>query len=196
MSSEHINSNALRQMVYKTALSRFQASKRLQLHGSFSLLSISIFSIILILISILQVAGFKFVVSDLIVSVGQVFLSVLILCFSIAISLSDFGLKSSRHHACGMELNCLVTLLKNKWGIVVTDSEYEGWVSKYSNILDKYENHLSIDFDKAASVYGTLSYVNFSYYMRFFLYIGLLVTSVLWFLLVVFSFESCAFYIV
>lgn len=191
MSSEHINSNALRQMISKTAASRFQASKRLQLHGVLSLLSISIFSIILILVSLFQVAGIEFAASDIVVSAGQVFLSVLILCFSIAISLSDFGLKSSRHHACGVELNCLVALLKNKWGIKLSDEEYDSWVFKYFDVLEKYENHLAVDFDKSNSVYGTFSYVNFSYYIRFFLYLGLLVTSLIWLYYVFFKSEGC-----
>ncbi|CAI8732853.1 SLATT domain-containing protein [Pseudomonas sp. IT-P294] len=175
-----INSNALRQMISKTVASRFQASRRLTLHNNLSLFSITLFSILLILVSMVQAVGLKFAVSDYVVNIGQLFLSILVLCFSIAITMSDFSLKSSKQHDCGMELNELVTYLKNKWDIELSDDEYNDSVKKYYSILAKYENHLDVDFNKVVAPKKICSKENLNYYARFGFYYVLLLTVLTW----------------
>lgn len=175
-----INSNALRQMISKTVASRFQASRRLTLHNNLSLFSITFFSILLILVSMVQATGLKFGVNDYVVNIGQLFLSILVLCFSIAITMSDFNLKAHRQHDCGMELNELVTYLKNKWDVTLSDAEYEDGVKRYYAVLGKYENHLEVDFNKANGSKGFYSRESFDYYLRFGFYYALILIVVVW----------------
>ncbi|MGY2177719.1 SLATT domain-containing protein [Pseudomonas azotoformans] len=185
MSAEDTNCDALRQMISKTVSARFQASRRLDFHNKLSLFSISLFSIILILVALLQLVGFRFSFGDVVVNIGQVFLSIVILCFSIAISMSDFSLRSFKFHECGVQLNELAYKLMNKWGVVLSDREYEERLSEYFNILSKYENHTESDNSR---VNRKAKYVGGSavgYYLRFSLYFMLIAVSLVWFLILV-----------
>lgn len=185
MSAEDTNCDALRQMISKTVAARFQASRRLDCHNKLSLFSIALFSIILILVALLQLVSFRFSFDSVVVNIGQAFLSILILCFSIAISMSDFSLKSSKHHECGVQLNELVYKLMNKWGVVLSDQEYEQRLSEYFNILSKYENHTEADNSrvnkKTKCIEGTAS----GYYSRFSLYFLLIAVSLGWFFVLI-----------
>ncbi|WP_024645073.1 SLATT domain-containing protein [Pseudomonas syringae] len=185
MSSKDTNCDALRQMISKTVAARFQASRRLDFHNRMSLFSISLFSIVLILVSLFQLAGFKFVFSDQVINIGQVFLTIVILCFSIAISMSDFSLRSSRFHECGIQLNELVYRLMNKWGVVLSDQDYDLRLSEYFDILKKYENHTDADNDRVNKEFCHLGVSGFKYYSRFFVYFLLIAMAVFWFFIIV-----------
>lgn len=180
MSAEDTNCDALRQMISKTVAARFQASRRLDFHNKLSLFSISLFSIILILVSLLQLVEFKFSFGAVVVNIGQVFLSIVILCFSIAISMSDFSLKASKHHECGVQLNELVYKLMNKWGVVLSDQEYEQRLSEYFNILSKYENHTEADNSRVNKKTKYIAGTRAGYYSRFSLYFLLIAISLGW----------------
>lgn len=181
MSTEDTNCDALRQMISKTVSARFQASRRLELHNKLSIFSISLFSIILILVAILQLVEFGFSFSGVVVNIGQVFLSIVILCFSIAISMSDFSLRSSKHHECGVQLNKLVYKLMNKWGVVLSDEEYEKSLNEYFDILSKYENHGESDNSRVNKKIKYVECSGFGYYSRFLLYFLLIIFSLGWF---------------
>ncbi|PAA26007.1 SLATT domain-containing protein [Pseudomonas fragi] len=185
MSAEDTNCDALRQMISKTVAARFQASRRLDFHNKLSLFSISLFSIILILVALLQLVEFGFSFDSVVVNIGQVFLSIVILCFSIAISMSDFSLKSSKHHECGIQLNELVYKLMNKWGVVLSDQEYEQKLNEYFDILKRYENHTEADNcrvnKKTKYIEGTAA----DYYLRFALYFLLIAVSLGWFFVLI-----------
>lgn len=190
MSAEDTNCDALRQMISKTVAARFQASRRLDFHNRLSLFSISLFSIILILVSLLQLVDFSFAFSSVVVNIGQVFLSIVILCFSIAISMSDFSLKSSKYHECGIQLNELVYKLMNKWGVVLSESEYEQRLGEYFQILDKYENHTEADNNKVNKK-NSFIVSAFRYYSRFALYFLLIAISLGWFLVLIGKVTLC-----
>jgi hypothetical protein len=185
MSAEDTNCDALRQMISKTMAARFQASRRLDFHNKLSLFSISLFSIILILVSLLQLVDFKFTFDNTVVNIGQVFLSIVILCFSIAISMSDFSLKSSKHHECGVQLNELTYKLMNKWGVVLSDQEYEQKLGEYFNILSKYENHSEADNSRVNKKTKYVEGSGAGYYSRFSLYFLLIIVSLGWFFVLI-----------
>lgn len=185
MSAEDTNCDALRQMISKTMAARFQASRRLDFHNKLSLFSISLFSIILILVALLQLVDFKFTFDSVVVNIGQVFLSIVILCFSIAISMSDFSLKSSKHHECGVQLNELTYKLMNKWGVVLSDQEYEQKLGEYFNILSKYENHSESDNSRVNKKTKYVEGSGTGYYSRFSLYFLLIAISLGWFFVLI-----------
>ncbi|MCK1784906.1 MULTISPECIES: SLATT domain-containing protein [Pseudomonas] len=185
MSAEDTNCDALRQMISKTVAARFQASRRLDFHNKLSLFSISLFSIILILVALLQLVEFDFSFGSVAVNIGQVFLSIVILCFSIAISMSDFSLKSSKHHECGVQLNELVYKLMNKWGVTLSDQEYEQRLSEYFNILSKFENHTETDNSRVNKRTEYVEGTDFRYYSGFSLYFLLIFVSLGWFFVLI-----------
>lgn len=191
MSTEDTNCDKLRQMISKTVAARFQASRRLDLHNRLSLFSISLFSIILILIALLQLVEFDFSLNNVAVNIGQLFLSIVILCFSIAISMSDFSLKSSKHHECGVQLNELVYKLMNKWGVVLSDQEYEQKLGEYFSILSKYENHTEADNSRVNKKSKYIEGTTIGYYSNFWLYFLLIIISLGWFLLLIAKATFC-----
>lgn len=180
MTTKYINSNEARQMISKTASSRFQASRRFALHNYLSLFSVSFFSLVLIVTSIPQIANYKFIVNPTFFNIGQLSLSILLLSLSIAIGLSDFSLKSHQHHACGMELNRLATLLKNKWDQHLNPTEYNEYIEEYYSTLAKYENHLEIDYIKANLTKCVFSKNSIYYYSRFSIYFIMIILAVGW----------------
>jgi hypothetical protein len=139
----------------------------------------------LILVALLQLVDFKFTFDSVVVNIGQVFLSIVILCFSIAISMSDFSLKSSKHHECGVQLNELTYKLMNKWGVVLSDQEYEQKLGEYFNILSKYENHSEADNSRVNKKTKYVEGSTARYYSRFSLYFLLIVISLGWFFVLI-----------
>lgn len=99
--------------------------------------------------------------------------------------MSDFSLKSSRHHECGVQLNELAYRLMNKWGVKLSDEEYEQRLSEYFNILRKYENHTEADNSRVNKKVEYVVGSTASYYSRFSLYFLLIVISLAWFFVLI-----------
>lgn len=180
MSNKTSNCDELRQMISKTKDARFKASRRLSRHNKLSLASLSFFSAVLVLVSLFQLAGYKFSLDDVFVNTGQIFLSIVILCLSIALGMSDFGLRSFMHHSCGVELNKIVYELMNRWGVTLSDAEYKERLDRYFEILDKYENHSSYDLEASGCQLKVAAVKFFKFFMEYFIYIFLFIFSVGW----------------
>lgn len=104
--------------------------------------------------------------------------------------MSDFSLKSSKYHECGIQLNELVYKLMNKWGVVLSESEYEQRLGEYFQILDKYENHTEADNNKVNKK-SSFIVSAFRYYSRFALYFLLIAISLGWFLVLIGKVTLC-----
>lgn len=174
--------------ISKTAASRFNASRRLNLHNNASLWTISLFSLGLILVSLLQSLAFSLPFPDKVVNLGQVTLSIIILVISVILTMKNYGVGAEKFHTCGLEMNELALKLERIENNEAAIDEYNRFTETYSGILKRYDNHENIDFMlmklqksefyKLSKWYRPVTYLRFS--MQFLPYAILLSLEILW----------------
>ena len=138
--------NKLYARISKTAAARFYASRRLKAHNTISLWTISFFSLGLILISLLQALSLPLGVSDKLINLVQVFLSVAILIISIIITMSNYGVRGEQFHACGLELSDMALKVERIENEPCNQELYDKLADDYGNVLKRYANHETIDY--------------------------------------------------
>lgn len=122
-------------------MARFKAAKRLERHHKMSQWTVTISSVSLLIIPLVQVFGEATDYSAAQLNVIQSLLAVAVLVFSLLMSLGNHGVKSDQMHRCGMELN---DLHRN---IGLDESlDVKSLIIKYNIILDRYGNHENIDY--------------------------------------------------
>lgn len=138
---------------WTTKGARFTASSRLKAINKLSSYSIGFLSGYMIIIGLLSI--FKLNNSEIVTSEQLGFistgLSILILVFSQLEGANDYALKADKFHNCALEISDLY----NKLRYLKTNLKSEEEINKlaqdlsieYGNLLKKYENHESIDFE-------------------------------------------------
>ncbi len=174
--------------VSKTAASRFNASRRLRLHNSASLWTISLFSLGLIVISLLQALAFALPFTDKAVNLGQVTLSMIVLLISVILTMNNYGVRAEKLHACGLEMSELALKLERVEREEAPIEDYNAYADAYGSILRRYENHDNIDFMlmklkksefyKLRWWYGLVAYSRFA--TEFLPYVVLLALESVW----------------
>lgn len=128
--------------IWSTSITRFNAAKRITSWKHcirWSLLSSSVY---LVTLSILIYAE-KIQSSHLDASqFASIFLSILVMSLSLSVNLNNLEIRAFQNHECGRKIRRLSCKLKGKVG----DTEIDNLFENYDNILDKYENHMSIDY--------------------------------------------------
>lgn len=132
--------------VSKTAASRFNASRRLRLHNAASLWTISLFSLGLIIVSLLQALAFSLPFSDKAVNLGQVTLSMIVLLISVILTMNNYGVRAEKFHMCGLEMSELALKLERVEREDGTIEDYNAFAEEYSEILKRFDNHENVDF--------------------------------------------------
>jgi len=139
--------------LWTTKGARFTASSRLKRINKLSSYSIGFLSGYMIIIGLLSI--FKLndgqIVSNEQLGFITTGLSILILVFSQLESANDYALKADKFHNCALEISDLY----NKLRYLKTNLKREEEINKlaqelsieYGNVLKKYENHESIDFE-------------------------------------------------
>lgn len=133
--------------VSKSAFARFNASRRLGYHNQASLWTISLFSLGLVFVSLLQALAFHLPFPDKLVNLVQVFLSITILVISSIMSMSNYAVRAERFHACGLEMNELALKLERLTEQEGTVDEHNAFANEYGEILRRYENHHNVDYN-------------------------------------------------
>ena len=139
--------------LWTTKGARFVASQRLKTKSKLSSYCMGFLSSYMIIIGLLSVFKFeKFLwITDQQLAFSTTAISVIMLVFSQAESASEYGLKSEKFHSCALE----ISELYNKLRYLKTNQATEADINRlsqelsidYGNILKRYENHESIDFD-------------------------------------------------
>jgi hypothetical protein len=189
-SQEHMEAtySKLYGRISKTASNRFYASRRLKAHNTISLWTISLFSLGLILVSLLQALSVPLGLSDKLVNLVQVLLSVAILIISIIVSMSNYGVRSEQFHACGLELNAMALKLERVENQPCDKVTYDELTDAYETVLKRYSNHETIDYlmmkTQKYEFYNLGALKIVVIYIRFFLhflpYVILLALECLW----------------
>lgn len=136
--------------LWETKGSRFAAANRLELHEKWSTITITLLSVYIICINLLVLFPdrCRSTYSDLNITYFTICFSVFILAVSLIISSRNYKIRADKFHECGRridEVYVKVCLWRN---LEISPSiyEFEKMCEMYQNVLDKYENHTSIDY--------------------------------------------------
>ena len=73
---------------------------------------------------------------------ASIFLSILVMSLSLSVNLNNLEIRAFQYHECGRKIRRLTSKLAGAVG----DTEIDNLFENYDDILDKYENHMSIDY--------------------------------------------------
>lgn len=139
----------LHRRVSMTSKARYCASRRLQFHKMMSQWTVTLIAVGLIAVSVLAISPVTLRFSLPYVAVMQIIFSVLILAYTLLLSLGDYSARAVKIHRCGMELGKIARELKPYLEKQDEQVAYEKFVEKYYECLEKYENHETCDYLEA-----------------------------------------------
>lgn len=76
----------------------------------------------------------------------QVVLAIVILVISVILNMTNFSVRADRIHQCGMILNALARKVHRHINESSDSGTYDELVKEYDAVLQRYENHSSIDY--------------------------------------------------
>ena len=128
--------------IWSTSITRFNAAKRITSWKHCIRWSLLASSVYLVTLSILIYAG---KIQDSHSEASQfasIFLSILVMSLSLSVNLNHLEIRAFQYHECGRKIRRLSSQLSG----AVDDSKINALFENYDDILDKYENHMSIDY--------------------------------------------------
>jgi SMODS and SLOG-associating 2TM effector domain family 5 len=131
-----------------TTACRFSAADRLRRHERFSLFSITMSSLAVVIVSLMEPFGLKLAIPSNAVNLICAALSLLILVVSLMVSGNKYGERAEKMHAGGVEINSVARRLEPAIKAANKD-EIERLTDTYENILKIYENHKPLDYKVA-----------------------------------------------
>ena len=137
--------------VRTTAHWRYKASVRLQNLGKFSFITLSVLSLGLVFIPLMQNANIKLALSDNVINMMQVFIAVAVLVYSIIISTSRYDLRAETLRECGDKLKELIRELskEQEYTEKIEKEKLSIYQKRYTDITTDTENHEVIDYTVA-----------------------------------------------
>ncbi len=140
--------NRLHELLRRTKIttkSRYRASERLELHHKLSQWTVSLISVALVFIPLVQTFGISAGIELIYLNATQATLAVLVLVYSLLLGQENFISRAQAMHRNGVELGRFARKLAGKEKNV-SDEEYFSLAEEYYDILEKYENHKPIDY--------------------------------------------------
>lgn len=130
-----------------TTRTRFNAAKRCSDLGSLSNWTISIISLMLIALPVMQnLSVIPFSSDNPAQNATSIILAAFILVFSQISNIENYSLRSYRYHECAVRLNRLKRLIKPYAALGIQIESYEDLICKYDDIIKDYENHIDLDY--------------------------------------------------
>lgn len=180
--------NELHRNISITAKVRYRAAERLNSHHRLSQWVVTFASVALIAIPLLQAMGINLRYNQELLDSMEVFLAVLVLVYSLLLGNEGYSSKAEKMLNCGLELGRLNNEIYPYLDQQFEQEIYEKFLREYYNILEKYPNHDSIDYEfyrisKKHEYYKDvkwhlflLSYmhVKFKYYVSYWHYIAVM----------------------
>lgn len=147
----------------------------------------------LIIIPLIDTFGLKINFSSNYVNFIQVVLAIVILVISVLLNMTNFSVRAEKMHQCAMLLNSIARRLHRHIKDGSTPEEYEKIVKEYDDVLQRFDNHSTVDYLYAKnhlSKYYDNSwyiriYIKFRYFFQFTPYILLLGIEAVWLYLLV-----------
>ncbi len=137
-----INKSDLDFRLWSTSITRFNAAKRVDSWRHCIRWSLFFTSIYLTILSILLYSGKIQKCFCEHCQFTSIFLSILILCLSLAVNLNQLEIKSFKHHESGRKIRRLL----NNLSMIDDQVQINDLSKEYDDILDENENHSSIDY--------------------------------------------------
>ncbi|WP_148210941.1 SLATT domain-containing protein [Methylibium petroleiphilum] len=131
-----------------TAAARFSAVQRLRRHESVSLFSITMCSLGVVVISLLEPFGVRLSVPSGAVNLSAAIVSMLILVVSLLVSGRKYGERAEKMHAGAIEINAV----SRKLEMAISrdeQQEIDALSEQYESLLKMYENHEDVDYKVA-----------------------------------------------
>lgn len=135
--------------LWETKGSRFIAASRLELHEKWFTITINVVTVYIISLNLtILLPSRSAILSNENITFSTICLSVLVLVFSLILSSRNFKMRAERHHECGRRINeiydkvCLWKSSKEK----PNKDELQKMITDYYSILDKFENHIRLDY--------------------------------------------------
>jgi len=135
--------------LWETKGSRFIAANRLELHEKWSTITINVVTVYIISLNLaIFLPSRHAILTSENITFSTICLSILVLVFSLILSSRNFKMRAERHHECGRRINeiydkvCLWKSSNEK----PTKDELLKITADYYTILDKYENHIRLDY--------------------------------------------------
>lgn len=156
-SKEYLEKSFLEELSYKiwsTKGARFQADKRLKKKSKLSMISLAVLSAYLIIASLISVYNISNGNNENLINYSITALSILLLVVSMFENSQDYKLRANNYHNCGLELGILYSKLRIFKTLRKEPSDFEIYnfcqemTEKYQSVLNKYDNHDPIDYDK------------------------------------------------
>lgn len=129
-----------------TAKCRHAASNRLERKSKFLFFIITILSLGLILIPLIQISDIKVAVHENLLSTMSLFLAITVLVYSVIVNTENYNIRAYKLMQCGdllKELTRQIEIDKNNIEGINLMERYE---KKYQDILKISENHEEIDY--------------------------------------------------
>ncbi len=148
MRKKHVPfSDELYDKIWKTKGSRFKAYNRLRMTNGLSFLTRSLLTTYLIIINLINAFNlFPSGINSNFISFLLISIAIVLLVFVILENSNEYNLKAERYHDCAKQLGRLYNRLDEHKEDISKDSIDE-IKSSYETILDKYENHIPIDYE-------------------------------------------------
>jgi|GEM_PF-2035533 len=126
---------------------RYRAADRLAYHHRFSQWTVSMLSVGLIFITVWPALDLPTGLDRKVIDVAQIGFAVLVLVYSLLLSMENYMLRSDQIHRCAMEIDDLdrtIQICKPE-----TAHHLLHYSQCYKNILDRSENHIKVDYLRA-----------------------------------------------
>ena len=135
--------------IWKTKGTRFNAYERLRRRQKRSFFATGLLSAYLIIINLLQPFNLLVLPSDSnMINFISVSLSIILLVFVTIENSAEYSLKGDNFHNCAKELGRIFNDLHLLMDKNITDNaKYEEIGKRYSDVLDRYDNHSPIDYE-------------------------------------------------
>jgi hypothetical protein len=130
---------------------RYNAQRRLLVHASLAQFTLTFNSIGLIIIPLFDLAGFNKHYPAKYVQIMQIVFAVMLLGYSLLLSMGRFEVRAERMHGNGLVLSRLLRGLKPYLGADAQEKKqvYDAFFSRYYDTLEKAENYRQIDYQSA-----------------------------------------------
>lgn len=142
-------SNELYDKIWKTRGARFNAYERLRRRQKRSFYATGLLSAYLIIINLLQPFNLFVLPTDSnVINFISVSLSIILLLFVTIENSAEYNLKGDNFHNCSKELGRIFNDLHSLMDMNEEDqTKYEEIGKRYSDLLDRYDNHSPIDYE-------------------------------------------------
>jgi hypothetical protein len=130
----------------KTAKSKYRAANRLEQHHRLIQVTVALLSCALIATPLMQVFDAIPGYSDKILNMVEVILAVLVLIYSLLLGQERFSERANNMNRNAVELSNLARQIAGNLNRSVEEAEYHALVNQYYAILEKSENHKTIDY--------------------------------------------------